>query len=424
MYKFKWNNKLGALAVIGILAMGNWAQTLATDTKTTQTEKSQAAQAAQAADMALYTRVITNIAGKKIPNRSNGTVGNKMIQRYLVGHFKEIALTPPCDEKFTQEHIYYEKKIINVVGAIPGVGQLKDQWLIIGGHYDHIGSGLLGMGNDTGKIYPGADDNASGTAGVILLSKSIKEQVDIMDDANRRSILFCCFDAEEIGLFGSKMIADNLADFGIKDAGSVIAMLNMDMIGRVRDKEIHVFATGTAKQWNAILDKASIGIDLDIQRDTRIFGQSDHASFIKHDIPVLFFNSGLHKDFHSTRDTVDKINFTGAVKTVNLIENIALELIKRDQMLSKIKPNTLGVGMMDNKNRANDILQISSIAPDSVAAKAGLQKGDELLQWQGKPINNFKHLRLLINQAQKDTNIKLTIQRSGKEMSINIRFTG
>lgn len=228
----------------------------------------------------------------------------------------------------------------NVAGILRGKGALAGDFLVIGAHYDHVGYGLFGSRtNETGKLHPGADDNASGTAGLLLLaSKMAADYARLPDTAAARSIIFVAFSGEEGGLIGSRHFVRNSP----VEAGRVYAMLNMDMIGRPRhDAErrakCQIEGVGTAKGFKELLKPLIDDSGVAVQQLPGGQGPSDHASFYRANVPVLHFFSGLHDQYHTPRDTYDLIEPAGAVKIVELVRSVAGALAQRTEPLEFTK---------------------------------------------------------------------------------------
>lgn len=226
----------------------------------------------------------------------------------------------------------------NVGAVLAGKGALKDEYLVIGAHYDHVGYGLFGSRGgaaDTGKLHPGADDNASGSAGLLILaSKLASDYAKLPENASARSIMFVTFSGEEGGLIGSRYFVGHAP----LEASRIYAMLNMDMIGRPRhDRNGHpkcqVEGVETAKGFADLLKPLFEASGVAVQQLPGGQGPSDHASFYKGNIPVLHFFTGLHDQYHTPRDTYDLIEPAGAIKVVELVRTIANTLAPRTDAL-------------------------------------------------------------------------------------------
>ncbi|MGQ0627130.1 MAG: M28 family peptidase, partial [Phycisphaerales bacterium] len=226
----------------------------------------------------------------------------------------------------------------NVAGVLRGRGELAEEYIIIGGHFDHLGYGYFGSRatSPAGKLHPGADDNASGTSGVLLSAQILAERYKALRDGDQaRSIVFMCFSAEESGLIGSAYFVKNSP---ITAAQSYI-MINMDMIGRLRNDKFDVGGGGTADGLCDIIDPifAAAGLKVKTRNAEGVpfngRGPSDHASFFRGGIPVLFLFTGLHPEYHTPLDTYPTVNVPGAVKVVGSVVEIASTLARRAQPL-------------------------------------------------------------------------------------------
>src|SRR4029077_13285279 len=205
----------------------------------------------------------------------------------------------------------------NVLAYLPGK---TDEYIIIGAHYDHLGYGNVDSlaPSQIGQIHPGADDNASGTAGVMELARLLAP----MKGQLQRGILFASFAGEELGLLGS---AEWVKEPTLP-LGKAVAMLNMDMIGRIKDDKVYIGGTGTGSTFKSLLEEEQSKSKFKIEYSAGGYSASDHTSFVTKKIPVLFFFSGLHSDYHKPSDTWDKINAPSAAQLLDFIDDIALKI--------------------------------------------------------------------------------------------------
>lgn len=216
----------------------------------------------------------------------------------------------------------------NVGGVLRGKGDLADEWIVIGGHYDHVGYGRFG--GSEGVVHPGADDNASGTAGVMVLIKRFTDYYASADaDEDLRSVLFMTFSAEEMGLVGSRYYVENMT----LPKESVSGMLNMDMIGRVRSDTVGVYGAGSATVFPERLEPFFLDSGLTVAVNTGTSGRSDEANFLRAGIPGIHFFTGLHDVYHRPGDEGWTVNPHGATMVLDLVESIGLWMAKRPEML-------------------------------------------------------------------------------------------
>ncbi len=283
----------------------------------------------------------------------------------------------------------------NIVGMVPGTDpKLSEEYIIVGAHYDHLGFGGQGSGSrmpDTVAVHHGADDNASGVAAIIELAEKFSH-----DKNNRRPLLFIAFTAEEFGLIGSKAFVAE-PPFSLKKAD---AMFNFDMVGRLDSaKELTIGGVGTAIETNALIDSLVHGFKIKISKEG--YGPSDHASFYGENIPVIYFTSGVHDQYHTPNDTYDRINVPGEQMIVENAYLLIKEVANRSKKLTyqesgpKIGTSartdlkvTLGI-IPDFAGTGKDGMRIDGVTPGKPAAKSGLLKGDIIIAIDGKKVGSI-----------------------------------
>ncbi|MBT3202315.1 MAG: M20/M25/M40 family metallo-hydrolase, partial [Phycisphaerales bacterium] len=215
----------------------------------------------------------------------------------------------------------------NVAAVLPGRGKLAGETIVVGAHWDHVGR----MGATKGPHFPGADDNASGSSGVLTLAKRLVERAKKDNSKNRRTVVIAFFGAEEMGLWGSRHMAGNLKELGRH--ANVVAMINLDMIGRLRDNNVSLWGVDLGGQWAKLIRASSKNSGLKLRLYGPGFGLSDHASFHRCKIPVANFSTGLHPDTHQRSDTADKINSTGAIRILNVADKLLETLATRTEAI-------------------------------------------------------------------------------------------
>lgn len=318
----------------------------------------------------------------------------------------------------------------NVVMVLPGEDDsLKNEYVIIGGHFDHLGmGGSSSRVRDTIAVHPGADDNASGISSMIELA----ERFSLTRGSHKRSLVFAAFSGEEEGLLGSKYFADN----PLMDLSGVNAMINLDMVGRLRDSSaLQVGGVGTAE---GLKDKVSSLADTNIIKLTfsdEGYGPSDHSSFYGKNIPVLFFSTGAHLDYHTPQDTWDKINYDGMKEVSDLIFRIARDMANTSGRLKfreagpKIEINrairrrgvTLGI-MPDFAGNVKNGLRADFVTPGKPAALGGMKKGDIITSINGKTINNIQDYMFRMGQLKHGETISVEVLRNGKKEVLLIQL--
>ncbi len=310
----------------------------------------------------------------------------------------------------------------NVVALLPGAGDAAKEYIILGAHYDHLGFRETAKGR---ILFPGADDNASGTAGVMLTAARYAKRREARAlPANRRSVIFAAFDVEEIGLRGSAYMAGHLAELGIAPK-QVTAMINFDMIGRSDNNGAAVMFVGTAREWPAIITAAAKGVDLKLSKTTRGSGASDHASFYAQKIPSLFFAANYHRDAHSPRDTADKINPVEAVDIIDIADKVIQQLLQPAISLTftplpQPKRGGAFLGVTAAFQVEDDGLPIRQVAPRSPAAKAGLKPGDKIVALANTEVKSMQALLAVLQQYKAGDTVQAVVQRDSRRLQVDI----
>jgi len=286
----------------------------------------------------------------------------------------------------------------NVIAMLPGSDPvLKNEFIVIGAHYDHLGWGGVGSGSrnpDTVAVHNGADDNASGTAAVL----EIAERLALAKNAPRRSILFMAFGAEEMGLLGSKFFTQN----PLIKLESVKQMINLDMVGRLdpEKRTLTIGGAGTALGMEEFLANRSKGRGLNLAITPDGYGPSDHASFYVEDIPVLFFFTGITEEYHTPADDVETINFAGEQVIANFAYDLIHEFATMDQTFEyqvagpKSAPKSgkrgkVKMGIIPEfANASSSGFLIGGVVGGGPAALAGMQKGDVMISLEGRSVKN------------------------------------
>ena len=300
---------------------------------------------------------------------------------------------------------------------------LKDEYIIIGAHYDHLGMGGQGSGSrtpDTLAPHVGADDNASGVAMVLELARRFAA-----DRAPNRSLIFALFGAEEMGLLGSAHLSRNLP----VAKQNIVAMLNYDMVGRLNESNaVAVGGTGTAVETEALLNSLAEGSPLKFSYSPEGFGASDHASFYAIDLPVMFFSTGAHSDYHTPADTPDKINYQGMNLIADHGQQLIAKLANSDQKLTfreaGPKERTSGrrgfkvvLGIMpDFTSTATDGLGVGGVTKGGPADRAGMKKGDKITGLNGMPVGTIYDYMNRLKQLKPGQRVNVDIVRAGEPM--------
>ncbi|MDF1549232.1 MAG: M20/M25/M40 family metallo-hydrolase [Bacteroidales bacterium] len=354
---------------------------------------------------------------EKIVNKSISALENT-----LNDGRKPISFDCKSEIEIKTEVNYQVLKTQNVIGVIEGNDPvLKNEYILVGAHYDHLGIGGPGSGSrqpDTLAIHNGADDNASGVATILEIAQKLAAQSKKI----KRSILFIAFGAEESGLLGSQYFANH----PLVDLNKIDAMLNFDMVGRLNSttNEVSVGGTGTAAEWETMLTDYQKNSPLKLAFSKEGYGPSDHASFYSQNIPVLFFNTGVHNDYHTPADDTEFINFDGQEKLTKMGADLVLQLSTQMEGLhfqeSGPKKQTssregmkVRLGIMPGfASTDNNGLKVEGVTKDGPAEKAGLLKGDLIISINGEKIQNIYDYMNRLKKFNPGDRISVDVLRS------------
>lgn len=317
----------------------------------------------------------------------------------------------------------------NVAALLPGRDPvLKNEYVVVGAHYDHLGKGGPGSGTralDTVAIHYGADDNASGVAAMLEVAARAKSE-----KKNRRSLVFVAFGAEEMGLIGSKQFTGEPP----VDLSKATAMINFDMVGRLdtASRALSIGGTQTSSESEEILTRLNTGFRLAFSGEG--IGPSDHAPFYLRNIPVFFFSTGAHPDYHTPGDVAQKINFSGIQQITDYSWSMVREIANRENRLtfkeagSKIQRSrggrfkvTLGV-MPDYAGIEKNGMRVDAVTPGKPAEKAGLQKGDIVTAIDGKSVGNIYDYMNRLKTLTEGQTISVDVLRNGKPVVLIIQL--
>lgn len=382
-------------------------------------------------------KTINYLASKELQGRAPGSEGINKAADFIVEKFKSAGLLPGADDG-----TYFQSwdevvdangnksQVKNIIGIIPGTNpDLKDESVIVSAHYDHLGLGFPESykGNE-GKIHFGADDNASGVAVILelaeLLGKSLKPQ---------RSIIFVAFTSEENGLLGSKYYLKNMKRFPAK---KVIGVLNFDTVGRLGKNKILVLGANSANEWKFIFMGASYVTGVESEMVTLELDASDQVSFIEEGIPAVQLFSGANEDYHKPTDTPDKIDASGLVKVATLAREGILYLADRLEPLTfqgKTNSNInkkeapvvgrkVSTGSVPDFAFSGEGVRIADLSTDSPAEKAGLQKGDVIIQLDKYKVKNLKDYSEALKNFKPGDIVEIIYLRNGVESKTKIEL--
>jgi hypothetical protein len=355
------------------------------------------------------------------------------VQKAIDASDKPVTFDLPGEVAFKVDWIKSTNRSRNVVALLQGSDPLlRDQVVVVGAHYDHLGLGDEGSALDgPGQVHPGADDNASGTAAVL----EIAEAFATSSMRPKRSMMFAAFTGEERGLLGSEVLA---AHPGTR---KVVAMINLDMVGRLNNGALEIGGAPTSPQWEETVNAANAagganGDRLVLTFPKRVVGNSDHASFLKKDVPALFLFTGMHSDYHRVSDTWDKVNVDGLVKVARLAFRVARLVADRPAPLAFVAPSwtrggasgsahgsSVRLGVMPDYQAEGAGLRVSAVMPGGPGAAAGLLAGDVIESLGGKPVGDIEEYMEILSTFKPGDQTTLGVRRDGVERAVKVTFT-
>jgi Zn-dependent M28 family amino/carboxypeptidase len=410
---------------------------------------------APTADTASVMVDVRTLAADAMEGRGTGTAGNDSAAAYIARRFARIGVapafpssdarlcravsgrTPPCDARFVQSFVARSVTAVhaglpgemptqNVAAMVQGTDPvLRDEYVILGAHHDHLGRSSFGALDPEAPnaIHNGADDNASGTAAVIELARLLRR------NPPKRSVIFVTFSGEELGLLGSQHFVNNLP----VPLEKVRAMLNFDMVGRMRDDRVIVYGALTAAEMNDIITRANAVSPLHVTATGDGFGASDHSSFYAKNLPVLHFFTNVHDDYHRASDDADKINAVGITRVVSLAERITRDIADRAQPLTFVRaavaaaPASSREGTQAYLGSVPDMgatevagIRLSGVRAESPADKAGMKVGDVIVEFAGQPVKDLQTYSNALYGQKPGAVVDVVIMRGSERLTLKV----
>ncbi len=376
------------------------------------------------------------LASDSLMGRETGTENELMAANYLAGRFKGIGLAPAgmADTYFQtftfkpkkdphQEVTYIKAGDSTITGTnvIGFIDNKAPNTIILGAHYDHLGMGGEGsLYRGDAAIHNGADDNASGVAVLLQLAQKLKES-----ELKGNNYLIMAFSGEEIGLLGSNYFAKNPTI----ELENVNYMINMDMVGRLRDsKVLSVSGTGTSRMWPQVLNANNQDFEL-VLKESGV-GPSDHTSFYLQDIPVLHFFTGQHEDYHKPTDDADKLNYEGMAQITSYIMGVITELnddaklafMKTKNESEEVPRFKVAMGVIPDYLFSGKGMRIDGVSEEKPAQKAGLQKGDVVVQMGDSTVVDMMSYMRALSAFEEGDATTVVVDRNGEKISVQITF--
>ena len=373
---------------------------------------------------------ITRAKANLLLEDQNQTIEN--LENKIITSHQPYSFIIPKIIKGETEVIPNRVRTQNVIAMIPGTDKtLQNEVIVVGAHYDHLGMGGPGSGSrvpDTIAVHNGADDNASGVAGILELARLLSQK----KGGIKRSIVFISFSAEELGLIGSKYFVDHPLPQGKK----IVAMINLDMIGRFnyQTQELTIGGTGTSKEALDILKDLGTVHHLNLLYSPDGYGPSDHASFYTKDIPVFFITTGANEDYHTPADDADKINYPGTERIVKFLYDLVLNVADRPQDLTFQEAGPKGrskygyrfkvtLGIMPGFGESETPgLRVDGVHEGGPAFNGGMEKGDIIVAINGKPISNIYDYMFWLKKLEPGQTITVDVIRDNKKKVLLIQL--
>ena len=372
---------------------------------------------------------IAFLASDELKGRGTGTKDDQKAAGYIAKHFKSLGLEPKGTNGFEQPF----KANIDTVHAVDArnvVAYLDngaDRTIVIGAHYDHLGEGYQRgslEANSKGKIHNGADDNASGVAGVLEMARYYAKN-GVKESHN---FLFICFSAEELGLLGSKYYSNNPTI----DLSKVNLMLNFDMIGRFdAAKAITVGGWGTSPTWGQVVPLVMEREKMLFKIDSAGAGASDHTSFYVKKIPVLFFFTGVHGDYHKPSDDTQLINFEGEAKILNAVTGIIndvdklpnrLEYRETAMPMARNMSFKVTMGLLLDYSFNGPGIKVDGVSKNRPGEAAGIKGGDLILRLDKYNLNTIYDYMGALGKFEKGQTVEAEVQRGNEKLKLPVTF--
>ena len=381
-----------------------------------------------------FKKDVEYLASEKLEGRFPGTNGEQLAANYIAEKFEKFGLTkltysyfqsfnftlpssPHEEVKFNQD----TDTKINAKNIIAFIDNKKKNTVIIGAHYDHIGyGGQYSLDRGINEIHNGADDNASGTAMLLSLAKQLNNKNDL-----ENNYLFIAFSAEELGLIGSRYFVNS----DVFNKESINFMINLDMVGRLNaEKELSIFGVGTSSIFKQVVNSMNNNFKLKIIEDGT--GPSDHTSFYNKDIPVLFFHTGSHENYHRPSDDVNLINYKGMSEISNYIIDIIDELETYNKLEFKetisnqptVARFNVSLRVMPDYVFEGDGMKASQIIKGGPADDAGLIDGDVIIMLGENEVKDVYDYMNSLSKFEKGDSTKVIVLRSGKKLEFEVKF--
>ena len=391
-------------------------------------------------------KAVEYLASQELGGRYPGTHGDTLASEFIASHLRSLKLQPVVKGK--KEKGYYhdfsygkngKRTTHNIIAVLPGNDNLlRHEFIVVASHYDHLGMGGQGSGSrrpDTLGVHPGADDNASGDAVVLQLARHFKKT------GTKRSIIFAFFGAEEQGLVGSKAFLEWMKQPDERrinlpqEIKGIVSMVNLDMVGRMRNHAMSVSGTGTSSQFKTMVERVAEQNGLHVSCIADGYGPSDQASFVAADIPVLFLTTGGHMEYHTPDDVPSTLNYDGMQQTLDFSGELIAQLAAMPTTPDYISvPSTqtmkhakfkVTLGLMPDVMGASDKpgLRADIVVAGKPAHLAGIRSGDIIQEIDGKPVKDINEYMERLAELQAGTTIPVKVLRGEETILFQVHLT-
>jgi len=405
--------------------------------------------AAVSAEARAFSEHATILASPYMQGRFPGTRGIERAEDYIVDRFESLELAPAFGRgesaSFFQPFSFVlrshahaneegasEIDARNVAAILKGRGELASRFIVIGAHHDHLGFGQVGSLVGEGELHEGADDNASGTAGVLLAAQTLAQRYrELPPGADARSIIFVTFSAEEVGLNGSRYFVRNPP----RPLEQIDLMINFDMIGRVTGDRVSITGGGTAVGLGGLVDEAATNTPLEVVRGNGLTARSDHAAFYDERVPVLFFTiTPFHSDYHTPEDESWKLNVRAGAMITEVASDVAFIAAQRydeftfQEIEGYDRGPSMSMGAMrvrfgimpGNYNDTEPGVVVQRVSPGGSADTGGVLAGDRLVAWNGQEIGSISNWMELMAENSPGEQVVVSVLRNGTRVDLEV----
>ena len=388
------------------------------------------------ADVRLYDTHVSTLSSPAMGGRLPASPGMELAKGYVQRVFEIAGLEPAFgsegDASWRQPFDWNGQTAENVGGILRGRGNLANQYIVVGAHLDHLGMGEGSSRGTSGQLHPGADDNASGVAAVLLMADQLASSY-AQSDEDHRSVLFLALSGEETGLQGATYYANN----PIAPITTHTIMINIDMIGRIQEDRISVSGLGTAAGLERTLSPVFEASEMREQIESSMSARSDHYAFYEANVPVLFVTqTDQHDDYHTQNDVPWKINRTDGAETAAVMSEVVrtLSTVRSNLAFTRVQSASRGPSMGSMRVRFGirpgtyvdgvSGAAVGGVTPDSPADYAGVKAGDVLVSWNGEAVGDVRAWMGQLMRHNPGDVVTIGVDRDGERIELRVTLQG